>query len=351
MPVTYRDFHGQFTDNDALAHNDFENEGFFNEACQFNLLSQSCPGLQNPTTGIVATALGADNTPDLENGKMVTSAATFYEWFHDTTPDGQGANPRMRKIEAGLLLTDQQDGSFLFDSNESDGFFPIDGQGFGNTPRGPESMTPPRVFLFGRVGPPIETGHNYHFTTHVSVPFLFDPGAGHIFEFIGDDDFWLYIDDQLVVDIGGIHQQVTRSITIDNGLADVAGAALDLVDGQTYRLDAFHAERHRNDSNFRIETTLPLGWIPVDGDLNINRVVDTFDLAIVLNQWARTNLSDPRADVTGDGQVNTFDLAVVLNNWGARAQSVTATPEPTSSLIIVAAMGILSGRRRRPQAH
>ena len=32
-----------------------------------------------------------------------------------------------------------------------------------------------------------------------------------IFEFSGDDDFWLYVDDELVLDLGGVHSAMTCS--------------------------------------------------------------------------------------------------------------------------------------------
>ena len=42
---------------------------------------------------------------------------------------------------------------------------------------------------------------------------------GHdlIFEFSGDDDFWLYIDDKLVIDLGGVHSSLDGSVNFRTG--------------------------------------------------------------------------------------------------------------------------------------
>ncbi len=64
---------------------------------------------------------------------------------------------------------------------------------------------------------------NYHFGLELSTSFVQTPDGhddwGHdiIYEFTGDDDFWLYVDGELVIDLGGIHSALFGSINYSTG--------------------------------------------------------------------------------------------------------------------------------------
>ena len=64
---------------------------------------------------------------------------------------------------------------------------------------------------------------DYHFGMEMSASFTQTPSGldawGHdiIFEFSGDDDFWLYVDGELVLDLGGVHSAMTGSINFRTG--------------------------------------------------------------------------------------------------------------------------------------
>lgn len=158
----------------------------------------------------------------------ISSAESFRSWFEDVP----GVN--MSDLLT-ITLVRQPDGTYVFDAQEDPyyqdlgGFFPIEDKLFGNPGGYPD--------------------RNFHFTFHHQGTFTYDANAGQVFKFVGDDDVWVFIDGELVIDLGGVHSAREQYVDLNR---------LDLVQGETYRLDFFFAERHRTQSNFRIVTTLEL---------------------------------------------------------------------------------------------
>jgi len=163
-----------------------------------------------------------------KTGSNTTSEA-FAQWFRDV-PGVNVSKPLT------LTLVRQPDSNvYTFDDREDSyfaglgGFFPINGELFGNS---------------------AGNDRNFHFTFEMKTAFIYDANQDMNFKFTGDDDVWVYIDDKLVIDIGGVHGASSQTIDLNR---------LNwLVDGQQYDLTFFFAERHRTQSNFRIETTLQL---------------------------------------------------------------------------------------------
>lgn len=211
----------------------------------------SHPDMQNPKkdfgvrAGLVKDQLSSDGKPvlvDNHNGKrgMITSASSFNQWFRDT-PGVNISIPFSIDLHNG---EDEAGGLYSFAVERPNYFFPIDGQGWGDTARDRNGKY-----------------RNFYFTYEIQTEFTYIPKKDRdydmTFSFTGDDDVWVFINGKLAVDIGGVHGQARRSINLDD-----KAAALGLVEGKDYTLDFFFAERHTTESNFRIETTLSLVDIP-----------------------------------------------------------------------------------------
>ena len=146
----------------------------------------------------------------------ITSAATFDEWFRSVL----GSN-----LSGGHSITlDRNAGVYEFLTDE---FHPIEGVLMGNE---------------GQL-------HNNFFTYEILAEFTYTGCSGQFVEFRGTDDAWLYIDDDLVLDLGGIEANVEQYIDLDR---------LGLVDGQTYQFNFFYAQRQPTQSVFRLRTNLLL---------------------------------------------------------------------------------------------
>jgi len=168
--------------------------------------------------GIVLGTLGADGKPVYagQAGSPTTHGQTaFDQWYNNTA----GVN-----LAASLPLTlnETSPGSGVY-QYASSAFFPIDGA------------------LLGNQGRP----HNYHFTLEIHTQFTYQ--GGEVFHFTGNDDLFLFIDDQLVIDLGGVHVAQSGSVSL---------GTLGLTVGNNYDLDLFFAERHTTQSNFMMQTSI-----------------------------------------------------------------------------------------------
>ena len=207
LDVTYRDFHGKGWGTPGLDN--------YNEHPDFEYTIAT-------DKGIVTNTIGADQKPVYASATITpttTGATNFNMWFNDTP------NFNMSLVDS-LTFTKDINGNYVFSSNT---FFPLDGLLLGND---------------GRT-------HNYHFTMEMHTMFTYQ--LDQEFSFTGDDDVWVFINGQLVIDLGGVHTAQTGSVDLDT---------LGLTVGENYSLDMFFAERHTVLSNFTATTNIVLQQEP-----------------------------------------------------------------------------------------
>jgi fibro-slime domain-containing protein len=164
---------------------------------------------------IVTTTLGLDGKPVYTGASPTThTAAEFNQWFNNTAGVNASAPFTITLDDTG------HPGTFTYVNGN---FFPIDG------------------LLFGNQG----AAHNYAFTYELHTVFNFQ--TGQEFTFTGDDDVFVYINQQKVIDLGGVHPSESATVSLNT---------LGLTPGTNYNLDVFFAERHTSASSFRIDTSI-----------------------------------------------------------------------------------------------
>ncbi|MBD3421737.1 MAG: fibro-slime domain-containing protein [Chitinivibrionales bacterium] len=112
--------------------------------------------------------------------------------------------------------------------------------------------------------------NNYGFATEIQWDFEYRPGL--TFEFFGDDDVFVFVNDSLVIDLGGIKGGAGDKIDLD----DIPG----LVPGEMYRFSFFHAERKTCGSDVQITTNI---IVRVPSNLTISVDSDTIQAGTVGN--------------------------------------------------------------------
>ena len=204
------------------------------------------------TRGLVKEYLDADGKPVFlastgvgTTSQQLNSADYFRLWYRDEPLNGVTYD---KQVTGELTLAKISDNPVTYQFS-SEGFYPLDNKGWHAT--GDETL-------------PSEAQHNYSFTSEVH--YWFELKGGEKLSFYGDDDLWVFVNNRLALDLGGLHSQQRGEFTInaDGTITShpFIGAGGDwettetkefgLKAGGIYEIAIFHAERMQTGSNYQL---------------------------------------------------------------------------------------------------
>lgn len=160
---------------------------------------------------------------------------------------------------------------------------------------------------------PAHTNGNY--TLRGEAQFVYRKDDNLFFTFTGDDDVYLFVNGQLVFDLGGAHWSLEDTVYI-NDVADKLG----LVDGEVATFTFFYMERFSDCSNFSMRTNLTLAEV---------------DLGVEKNAYTEAGTQIPDGSVVEVGKTAYYEIAVEnRSNVEISGISITDTDSVGNKLVI-----------------
>jgi fibro-slime domain-containing protein len=226
----------------SWAHPDFNNDAFMGCGIGETFVDAD---IRTDGSGDTSVFKGDNRGPKLirtvsrlDGKACYTSIPRFDEWYNDKDTSVN------RPFLLDLAFTRMADGTYDYNNQA---FFPLDSQ----VP-GPWYNLPGKNLVpYGHLSTGNEALHNFGFTMEFHGVFTYKAGTGQMLDFTGDDDAWAYLNGKLAINLGGVHAPLNASANLD-----AMAGQLGLIDGKTYPLDFFFAERHANRSTFHLVTNL-----------------------------------------------------------------------------------------------
>ena len=213
-------------------------------------------------------------------------------------------------VDGGLLYKDSA-GYYTFDSSKQYAQYNKSAKKFdlSDNPRLGNSETPQFTPFNNRS----DTSYDYSFGMDVTSSFYMPEngqinGQDMVFDFSGDDDVWVFLDDVLVLDLGGIHDEASGQIDFATGnitygreaayggataksLSEAfrnAGKTWDSTEYKSHTLKMFYMERGDGGSNCRLRFNMPGipdGTVEIGKKVNYSNVNDVSDIDFRFNAY------------------------------------------------------------------
>lgn len=332
-------------------------------------------GNAHPRTGIVNNKLGENDYPTLTNADNDGLGGESLSYlFDDTQQNGKAAY-----MDVGGLLQVDEDGYFYYNSQKNFAEFNESTKNFtlydtwgvsagGTSPNGQFFPFNNATDVFTESSGELQRNNikstnpviNHYFGMTMSTRFLQqyggrteENGTPVTYNFSGDDDVWIFIDDVLVGDLGGIHDASSIEINFASGdvivyhdqnnnneydsgeteyssqkLGDLLGYNQDTLPDNTYHtLDFFYLERGNTDSNLSLKYNLVT--IPETSIQKVDQQGNPIAGAAFVLKDKDTNATICTAITEADGTVvllNENDTPITLQQlWAAGHDSLTLT--------------------------
>lgn len=318
IPITIRDFNASHADFQDAKQNTCNVDGV-------------------GTKGMVEETLDAAHKP-VKSAASPCPKYDIHTWFRDDPTVNRRYCLDLQLDKMGATANTYQTPS-AFAQN----YFPIDSVPDPNPPnsriKAPDPVNPAlagETFAGGNPGMP----HNFHFCMEMHATFKYR--GGEVFDFKGDDDVWVFINNTLALDLGGLQDNGAGQVNLD-----LQKDALKISIDNYYNFDFFFCERQTTGSHLQVTTSIDIippptvGLHIADVNLNVYRPGDT----ITMDQ-ASTRIFKA---VKVENQTQTLDCNNLVSQikspaLGSWALDNTALPEATEATVNSA--GLTPGRHK-----